>query len=60
MDVTEPNTLRALEGHKVVINLAAVHRDDVKPISLYDAVNVEGARNLCQAAEKYGIKAYFY
>lgn len=34
-----------------IINLAAEHRDDVTPVSLYDEVNVEGARNVCRAAE---------
>lgn len=33
-----------------IINLAAEHRDDVFPRSLYDEVNVDGARNICAAA----------
>jgi nucleoside-diphosphate-sugar epimerase len=33
-----------------IINLAAEHRDDVRPLSLYDAVNVQGARNVCDLA----------
>jgi GlcNAc-P-P-Und epimerase len=32
------------------INLAAEHRDDVSPSSLYDEVNVDGARNICELA----------
>ena len=37
----------------VLVNLAAEHRDDVFPLSLYDDVNVQGARNLCfEAAQK--------
>ncbi|MBA4099629.1 MAG: UDP-N-acetylglucosamine 4-epimerase [Rhodospirillum sp.] len=40
---------------EAVVNLAAVHRDDVKPRRLYDEVNVEGARNVCEAAEANGI-----
>jgi nucleoside-diphosphate-sugar epimerase len=35
-----------------IINLAAEHRDDVRPISLYDEVNVYGARNICAVAEE--------
>ena len=46
-DVTIPDSLAALPPAKVVINLAAEHRDDVTPRSLYDDVNVEGARNVC-------------
>ena len=36
----------------VIINLAAEHRDDVTPRSLYDEVNVQGAKNVCEAAER--------
>ena len=34
--------LDVLKGSDVVINLAAEHRDDVTPKSLYDDVNVKG------------------
>jgi nucleoside-diphosphate-sugar epimerase len=34
----------------VVVNLAAEHRDDVRPLSLYDDVNVGGAKNICTVA----------
>jgi nucleoside-diphosphate-sugar epimerase len=44
-----------LEPGAVVVNLAAEHRDDVRPRSLYDQVNVDGARNVCKAAEMQGI-----
>jgi nucleoside-diphosphate-sugar epimerase len=36
----------------VIVNLAAEHRDDVVPRSLYDDVNVQGARNLCTVARE--------
>jgi nucleoside-diphosphate-sugar epimerase len=39
-----------------MINLAAAHRDDIRPISLYYDTNVTGAKMTCQAAEKLGIK----
>lgn len=39
-----------LAGYDRVINLAAVHRDDVTPFSKYHDVNVEGARRVCEAA----------
>jgi nucleoside-diphosphate-sugar epimerase len=47
--------LEALSGSDVVVNLAAEHRDDVTPASLYDEVNVDGSRNVCDACTKTGI-----
>lgn len=44
-----------LEGMDVIVNLAAAHRDDVRPISLYHDVNVTGAQNVCDAARDLGI-----
>ena len=40
----------------VIINLAAEHRDDVYPLSLYQDVNVTGAVNVCNVARKKNIK----
>ncbi len=45
----------ALQDCDTIVNLAAEHRDDVRPPTLYDDVNVEGARNICAAAEELGI-----
>ena len=45
----------ALEGAEAVYNLAAVHRDDVKPVSRYEEVNVAGAANVCGACGDLGI-----
>lgn len=39
----------------VIINLAAEHRDDVSPKSLYDEVNVDGAIRVREVAEAKGI-----
>lgn len=39
-----------------VINLAAEHKDNVRPISRYYSVNVEGARNVCRFATRVGAK----
>ncbi|WP_370558706.1 NAD-dependent epimerase/dehydratase family protein [Edwardsiella tarda] len=56
-DVTKPETLEGpLAGSNVIINLAAEHKDNVHPISLYYDVNVQGAKNVCDMAEKLGIK----
>jgi nucleoside-diphosphate-sugar epimerase len=44
----------------VVVNLAAEHRDDVNPRSLYDEVNVTGAENVCNICVKLGIKKLIF
>ena len=56
LDVEDVKTLDVLEGIDTIINLAAVHRDDVEPKSKYDDVNVNGAKNVCIAARKYKVK----
>lgn len=48
LDVSQPFASIDLGHVDVLINLAAEHRDDVQPVSRYDSVNVEGARNVCQ------------
>jgi nucleoside-diphosphate-sugar epimerase len=42
----------ACRGCDVVYNLAAEHRDDVRPVALYHQVNVVGAQNTCDVAEQ--------
>lgn len=44
----------------IIINLAAEHRDDVTPKSLYDEVNVDGARKVCEIAEKKNIQTIVF
>ena len=44
----------------VIINLAAEHRDDVYPLSLYQDVNVTGAVNVCNVARKKNIKTIVF
>ena len=46
----------ACEGVETIYHLAAEHRDDVTPISLYRDVNVEGAKNLVSAAKRAGVR----
>lgn len=48
------------EGYNIIYNLAAEHKDNVTPKSLYDEVNVNGSRNVCLAAEKNGIKKIIF
>ena len=56
-DVCSDDDLRSvMPGHDCIVNLAAAHRDDVRPLSLYTTVNVEGADHVCKIASEVGIK----
>lgn len=56
-DVREQEQMdRELKGYDVVILLAAQHRDDVSPVSLYYDTNVHGMEVTLKAMEKNGIK----
>jgi len=44
------------EKDSVVVLLAAEHRDDVSPISLYYDVNVEGTKNVLKKMDLAGVK----
>ena len=60
-DVRDRESLvAALEGSDVVYNLAAVHRDDVKPVSLYNETNVGGAINVCEACRELQISQVLF
>ena len=54
------NLVNALKNHDAVVLLAAEHRDDVTPISLYYDVNVQGMRNTLEAMEANGIKRLLF
>ena len=62
IDVTDPDSFSCISDKDidVIINLAAVHRDDVRPISKYDDVNVGGAVNVCNAARKNRINTIIF
>lgn len=56
-DITEPRTLvPALEGADTVLFLAAEWRDNVRPVSRYHDVNVDGVANVIAACHKLGIR----
>ena len=48
--------LESMQGIDIVYNLAAEHRDDVTPVSLYYDVNIKGVENIVEAAEKNKVK----
>ena len=60
-DVGDRDDLRtALAGAEVVYNLAAEHRDDVRPVNRYHEVNVGGANNVCEACRELGIERIIF
>jgi nucleoside-diphosphate-sugar epimerase len=60
-DVRNKTALEAAMANcETIVNLAAAHRDDVRPRRLYDEINVEGARNVCEAAEVNGIDTILF
>tara|TARA_B100000900_G_scaffold314045_1_gene272882 strand:+ start:1720 stop:2688 length:969 start_codon:yes stop_codon:yes gene_type:complete len=50
IDITDKTKFLAKRNQGSIINLAAEHRDDVTPKSLYYLTNVDGARNVCEYA----------
>lgn len=60
-DVRDPEMLReVVQGCETIFNLAAEHRDDVRPLSLYQEVNVEGAARVCAAAREAGVRRIIF
>ena len=60
-DVRDREALhRACRGCDVLYNLAAEHRDDVRPVELYHHVNVVGAQHTCEVAERLGIERLIF
>ena len=52
-DIRNPSQLAAIPDEtNTIINLAAEHRDDVSPLSLYTSVNVDGAKEICKLANQ--------
>ena len=49
-DVRYPIRLQFPSNPTAIFNLAAEHRDNVWPLSLYDEVNINGAKNVCDLA----------
>jgi len=60
LDVEDIHTLDHIAGSNCIINLAAVHRDDILPLSRYDDVNVQGSANICEAARKHKINKIIF
>jgi len=60
-DVRNPEQLKEqMDENSIIVNLAAEHRDDVRPLSLYHDVNVTGAKNICTVASEKGVKTIIF
>ena len=60
-DITSPETLSGkLKDIDAIYLLAAAHRDDIFPRSIYYDVNVEGTKNIIAEAEKNNIKTIIF
>ena len=55
LDVSKSETFENIPEVDTIINLAAEHRDNVRPASRYFDVNVKGAMNICDAARRMGV-----
>lgn len=60
-DVRSVQQIRdSIENGSVIVNLAAEHRDDVRPLNLYSEVNVGGAKNICTVAREKGVDTIIF
>ncbi len=60
-DVRSVDALRlTVSENSIILNLAAEHRDDVRPLSLYGDVNVGGAMNLCTIAREKNVNTIIF
>ena len=55
-DIRNFNEIKIQKDTNSVVLLAAEHRDDVSPTSLYYDVNVEGTKNVLKAMDNAGVK----
>ena len=55
-DIRDKNSLSINKNTSTVVLLAAEHRDDVSPVSLYYDVNVKGTKNVLERMDELGIK----
>lgn len=55
-DIRDKDALRAAIDGDVVVNLAAVHTDDVSDPNAYVSTNVDGTRNITEICDEKGIE----
>ena len=59
-DIRKKTEINITESCSAIVLLAAEHRDDVSPNSLYYDVNVQGTKNVLQAMDKAGVKRLIF
>ena len=57
---TDAKLPEVVRGTKTIINLAAEHRDDVRPLTRYYETNVQGAHHVCRAASDHGVSRIIF
>lgn len=56
VDILDQDRLAQHITGDTIIHLAAEHRDDIRPISRYEEVNVQGTENICRVARMRDIR----
>ena len=59
-DIRYPEQINFKKETRTVILLAAEHRDDINPNSLYYDVNVTGTKNILNKMDDFGIKSLIF
>ncbi len=59
-DVREIESLRSTIAGDVVVNLAAVHRDDIRNKSEYVCTNVDGTENVAKVCSEKGVRKIIF
>ena len=59
-DIRSPEKIQFQKNTKAVVLLAAEHRDDVYPTSLYYDVNVAGTKNVLDKMDESGVKKLIF
>lgn len=60
IDILNRESIKILKNTSTIIHLAAEHKDNIRPINKYYKVNVTGAENVCEAAEKFNIDTIIF
>lgn len=60
-DITDRDSFKKLSMRAdIIFHLAAEHRDDVRPVSRYDEVNIQGTKNVCDWATQNTINTIVF
>ena len=59
-DVRDIDSLRRVISGQILINLAAIHKDDIRDKADYQRTNILGAQNVAKVCEEKGIKKIIF